>query len=140
MQKQTKNGWTEKPHNKQLTPIEQLIAEKIDIEHKCHKQEKKLNEDFAYIQNNASSIILSSIPSLFFPSNNKTNTIDQSSSTSNSDQSKSAKAVNISIADYMTMAKNLLPLAWEIAQPIIITWSIKKAKSLLLGAFTKKRK
>jgi len=39
----------------------------------------------------------------------------------------------------MIMAKSLLPVAWDIARPMIIIWGIKKAKSYFFGLFAGKK-
>ena len=121
---------------KTMTPFELLIAEKADIKDKCRKQEEKLNEDFTYIRKNASGLLLSGLSSLFFSSGNN-GVKDKKTSVSNSNAKKN---VAYSISDYMNIAKGLLPVAWDVIQPIIITWSINKAKSLLWGLFSKKKK
>ena len=141
MQQQTRSR-KEIVRNKPLTPIEILLADKIDIEEKCRVQEKKLNEDFAYIQDNATNIILSGISTLLFPSKNTTQqpslTGQKAALMVNSDNVED-KSPSLSVSDYFTIAKSLLPVAWGILQPIIITWGIKKAKSMLLGLLSGKK-
>ena len=140
MQQQTQDR-SDITNNKPLTPIEKLLADKIDIERKCRIQEKKLNDDFAYIQDNSTSLILSGVSTLLFPSKNTTKKSalqtsadgQQSSSTING---TAVKSPQISISDYLIIAKGMLPVAWEILQPIIIAWGIKKAKSMIAGFFS----
>ena len=131
---------TEKAHNKQLTPIEKLLADKKILKEKCRKQEKKLNDDFTYIQNNATSLLLSGVSALFFPPKNtsKTTSDKQLSITSDTENNNTSKS-QLSIYEYFTVAKSLLPVAWEIVQPMIVAWSIKKAKSFFLGLFKGKK-
>jgi len=133
--------------NKPLTPLEKLLAEKIDIEEKCHMQEKKLNEDFAYIQDNVTGLILSSVSSLLFPPKKTIKKADQQLSHSgqypsliSGDEENDTKSSSLSISDYITITKSLLPVAWEVLKPIIITWGIKKAKSILFGLFAGKKR
>ena len=121
-----------------LTPIERLAAEKKEIESLCRLQEKKLNNDYVYIRENASGLLLSGLASLLFSSGNiKKGGAKQTADASNN--SSVEKNTSFSASDYLNIAKSLLPVAWEIAQPVIITWGINKAKSLLLGLFTKKK-
>ena len=147
MQQQTQDK-SEVISTKQLTPIEKLLADKIEIEEKCRIQEKKLNNDFAYIQDNTASLLLSGVTTLLFPSKNTTTKSSQQSSltrqqspvdgrqSSTGIDSISTRSPQISISDYMAIAKGLLPVAWEILQPIIIAWSIRKAKSMIAGFFS----
>ena len=141
----------QKTRNKTLTPIEMLLASKIDIEEKCRLQEKKLNEDLAYIQDNTASLILSSISTLLFPQKNKTKNAGKQSSHTLPQKSRSTqkaspdiessttKSTALSLYDYIAITKNLMPVAWGILQPIIISWGIKKAKSMLIGLFTENK-
>ena len=131
---------TEKSINKQLTPIEKLLADKNILKEKCRTQEKKLNDDFTYIRDNATSLLLSGVSALIFPPKNtpKTTSDKQLSITSGTENNNTSKS-QLSISEYFTIAKSLLPVAWEIVQPIIIAWGIKKAKSFFLGLFTEKK-
>ena len=125
--------------NKHLTPIEKLLADKIDLEEKCRKQEKKLNDDLTYIQNNAASLLLSGVSTLLFPpKNTKKNTTGKQTSITSGIEKNTAKTP-LSLSDYFVVAKNLIPVAWNIVQPMIIAWGIKKAKSYIIGVFTGKK-
>jgi len=136
MQQQTPD-LNKKIRNKPLTPIEKLQAEKIDIEAKCRMQEKKLDDDFAYIKHNASSLLLSGISTLLFPPKNTTTKTGQqlalSSETADYNMTKSPV---LSLSDYIAITKSMLPVVWGVLQPIIIAWGIRKAKSVLSGLFS----
>ena len=98
--------------NNQQTPLEKLISDKERIQRQCKRQEQKLNEDFSYIQENAGSLLLSGLSSLLFPSNKST--------TKTNDK--------------------MIPIAWDLAQPFIMTWGIKKAKKWFSNLLFKKKK
>ena len=136
MQQQTPD-LNKKIRNKPLTPIEKLQAEKIDIEAKCRMQEKKLDDDFAYIKHNASSLLLSGISTLLFPPKNTTTKNGQqlALSSETAEHNTTQKTV-FSVSDYIAIAKSMLPVVWGVLQPIIITWGIKKAQSVLSGLFS----
>ena len=119
-----------------LTPIEQLLAEKAELKVQCRKQEEKLNGDFTYIRDNASGLLLSGLSALLFSSGGNGRK-GEKSTTVEGDVDKNTA---YSIYDYINIAKGLLPVAWEVIQPLVITWGINKAKSLLLGLFSKKKK
>lgn len=159
MQQPSHNRKHEVNRQKQPTPIEKLLREKIELREKCRVQEKKLREDFAYIQDNASSLLLSGVSTLLFPSRNaaKKNgkpasqtggrggklTVGGSDAAGNSDttgDALAAKHTPIAVADLFALSKTLLPVVWEIAQPMLITWGIRKASALFFGLFSNKKK
>ncbi len=140
MQQQTQSRRGLTTQHKPLTPIEKLLADKVDIKAKCRMQEKKLNEDFTYIQNNASGLLLSGVSTLLFPPRNSSFKNEKQSSHASGNEVSEAKKTPISASDYLNIAKSLLPIAWEISQPLLITWIIGKSKSLFHGLFTKKKK
>lgn len=140
MQQQTQNRKELTTRHKPLTPIEKLLADKVDIEAKCRIQEQKLNEDFTYIQNNAYGLLLSGISTLLFPPRNPSSKNEKLSLPASGNDTHEAKNSPISISDYLSIAKGLMPVVWEIAQPLLLTWGIGKAKSLLHGLFAKKKR
>jgi len=122
-----------------LTPIEQLLADKRSIEAKCSIREKKLHEDFNYIHNNSSALIFSGLVSLLF-SSGQTEKKPESQSITLVDDNQSPRSNNLlSSSNIFFVAQKMIPVVWEIIQPLLINWGIKKAKSLLLGLFTKKK-
>ena len=111
--------------NNQQTPLEKLISDKERIQRQCKRQEQKLNEDFSYIQENAGSLLLSGLSSLLFPSNKSTTkTNDKNTAPVTAGQ----PSIALGISDYLSIAKGMIPIAWDLAQPFIMTWGIKKAK------------
>ena len=112
-----------------LSPIEQLHADKRRIEAQCREQEKKLGEDFAYMRKHAPSLLLSGISSRLFPAD--------SSGRKAGDDSRNAA---FTASDYLAIAKSLLPVAWNIIRPMLVTWGIHKAKSLVGEWFSDKKR
>jgi len=111
--------------NNRQTPLEKLISDKERIQRQCKRQEQKLNEDFSYIQENAGSLLLSGLSSLLFPSNKSTTkTNDKNTAPVTAGQ----PSIALGISDYLSIAKGMIPIAWDLAQPFIMTWGIKKAK------------
>jgi hypothetical protein len=134
--------------HKPLTPIEKLLKDKIELREKCRVQEKKLCDDFAYIRDNASSLLLSGVSSLLFSSRNATKRNgklsgeDEHNAVENMaiESDASGRHAPILVSDLFALSKTLWPVVWEIAQPILITWGVRKASSLFLGLFFKKKK
>ena len=103
--------------NNRQTPLEKLISDKERIQRQCKRQEQKLNEDFSYIQENAGSLLLSGLSSLLFPSNKSTTkTNDKSTAPVTAGQ----PSIALGISDYLSIAKGMIPIAWDLAQPFII--------------------
>jgi hypothetical protein len=127
--------------NKIPTPLEQLLAEKSSIEKKCRQQKKKLNEDFTYIQNNASTLLISGISAIFFRAKSTDKKVKKPAlPTSGDNHRKIAENVSLSASDYLNIAKGFLPVVWEIIQPLVLAWGISKAKSLCSGLFSGKKR
>ena len=110
------------------SPFERLLVEKQEVVSKCSLQEKKLQDDFEYIRHNSSSIVLSGLSSLLFPSRHP-----QKKSETQAVAQVQAKPVWLSVANAM------MPVLWEAVRPLLYSWGIKKAKSILLGLIPKKR-
>ena len=114
-----------------LTPIERLLADKHAIEARCILQEKKLQDDYEYIQNNALSLIFSGLTTLLFSLGRaRRKPVTQPVALVDKNQSQS----NLGI-----ITQNLVPFVWDIVQPLLIKWGIKKVKSWITSLFTKKR-
>ena len=122
-----------------LTPIEQLLADKRIVEAKCSIREKKLHENFNYLHNNASTLIFSGLVSLLFSSGQTRKKSEEQSITLVNDNQSPRINNLLSSSNIFFVAQKMIPVVWDIIQPLLINWGIKKAKSLLLGLFTKKR-
>lgn len=113
-------------NNNQQTPLQKLISEKEEVRRKCQLKGEKLNDDFAYIQQNSGSLLLSGLSSLLFP---KTKGQSDSASKSTAESSLN-QTVSLELSDYLSMAKGMMPVLWDIARPILITWGIARARSI----------
>ncbi len=123
--------------NNPQTPLEKLISDKERIQRLCEYQEQKLNEDFSYIQENAGNLLLSGLSSLLFPGNKQTSkTAGKDTAPAVTGQSSFA----LGIPDMLSLAKGMIPIAWDIIQPLLMTWGIKKAKKWLSNLLFKKKK
>ena len=111
-----------------LTPLERLLHEKRRVTEECELRKIKLNADCAYIQAHAGSLLLSGLSSLLFPGSGG-NKRQQGSKASTGQTATAATAVApLGWADFVSIGKSLLPIAWEVAQPLIMTWGIKKVR------------
>ena len=109
-----------------LTPLERLLHEKRRVTEACELRKIKLNADCAYIQAHAGSLLLSGLSSLLFPGGDKKQRPAQASG----DRTATAAATSLPLGwgDFLSIGKSLLPIAWEVAQPLIMTWGIKKVR------------
>lgn len=123
--------------NNLQTPLEKLISDKARIQQECQTRQQKLNDDFSYIQENAGSLLLSGLSTLLFPGTKQTKkTNDNNPATVTPGQS----TIPFGISDYLSLGKSMLPLVWDIAQPLIMTWGLKKAQKWLVSLLFKKKK
>lgn len=124
-------------NSKPQTPLERLTAEKNKIKQLTKEQEIKLNEHIVYVQKNAGSLLLSLVSSMLFaPSAKKEN---NPAPTPSGEQPETTSTGSLSLADFIPVGKLLLPVAWDIAKPILLSWGIKKATKIASGLFTRKK-
>ena len=121
--------------NKPLTPLEKLISDKERIRKQCVIQEQKLNDDFSYIQENAGSLLISGFTTLVFP-----NTKSKKTESTETATSASQPVTPIGFSDYLSIAQGLLPVAWDVVRPFLLTWGIRKAQSWFTNLLFKKKK
>ena len=120
--------------NKPLTPLEKLISDKERIRKQCVIQEQKLNDDFSYIQENAGSLLISGFTTLLFPNTKSKKTESPETATA------SQPVTPIGFSDYLSIAQGLLPVAWDVIRPFLLTWGIRKAQSWFTNLLFKKKK
>ena len=107
-----------------LTPLEKLKIDKERAQRLCKRQETALNDDISYIQNNMTGIIMSSLSGMLFPKKN-TSPTKAPQATSKKTAPKTPSHA-LSFADIIPVAKSMLPIMWDIARPMIISWGIKQ--------------
>ena len=121
--------------NKPLTPLEKLISDKERIRKQCVIQEQKLNDDFSYIQENAGSLLISGFTTLLFPNSKSKKTESTETATT-----ASQPVTPIGFSDYLSIAQGLLPVAWDVVRPFLLTGGIRKAQSWFTNLLFKKKK
>lgn len=127
-------------NNRQQTPLEKLLADKVRLQEECRVQEKKLNGTLSYFQENAGSLLISGFSNLLFPTNKNKNKTKDTKETTESDAKIAGQSASLNLNDYLSIAKSLIPVAWEIAQPIIINWGIRKTRKMITSLFQRKKK
>jgi len=114
------------------TPFEKLLAEKERIRKHSRQQEHKLNEDLSYLQDNAGSLLLSGVSSLLF-SGSATAKKNKALPASEQSPAVHAPTASLGLADFLPIGKMMIPVLWELAQPLIITWCIRRLKKVFSG-------
>ena len=120
-------------NNRMQTPLERLIADKNRVKALCEEQGKVLNDDINYVQANVGKLLLSSLSSVLFPTSAGKN------KTSSDVVESSGDSFPISLIEMLPLAKSLLPIAWDIVKPILISWGIKRVSNLVLQVLSKKK-
>ena len=115
------------------TPLEKLLAEKERIRQQSRQQEQKLNEDLSYLQDNAGSLLLSGISSLLFSGSATAKKSKALLPASVQSQAVHTPMASLGLADFLPIGKMMIPVLWELAQPLIITWCIRRLKKAFSG-------
>ena len=118
--------------NKPQTPLEKLLSDKEQLYRRCAQQQKKLNDDFLYIQENVAGVFLHGFTSLLFPGTT------QKKATSSDAIAATNNRLSTSI-DYLDLIRELSPIAWDVVKPLLLTWGIKKIQSWFTGLLSQKR-
>ncbi len=106
-------------NNPQPTPLEKLISDRRRIQQECTIQEQKLNADFSYIQENAGTLLLSGVSALLFPN---TKTKSKGTESNQPVHTSEVSSMSLGFADYLSVAQGLLPVAWDVARPLLTAW------------------
>lgn len=123
--------------NNPQTPLEKLISDKQRVQEECRLKEQKLNNEFAYIQENAGSLLISGVSALLFPG---TKTKNKPADTRQPAIATDTSSVSLGLTDYLSVAQGLLPLAWDMVRPFLVTWGIRKAQTWITGKLFRKKK
>ena len=133
------------------TPLSRLQADKRRLQDLCKEQEGRLNTHFQYIQDNAGNLLLAGVSALLSttgtPKPTKGEKVTQRPlRTQTGRQAPHIPGLPAGLTSMLKMPKALslgvgwMPVAWEVAQPLLITWSIKRVKRMIGGIFTRKKK
>jgi hypothetical protein len=118
--------------------LDKLLSRKALISRKIDIQEKKLGEEFLYVQKNAPRLMVSGLTSLIFPSDKPL--IKQKKLAGTDEINKWNNDKPLKFSDYVSIGKSLVPLTWEIVQPFVLAWGINTTKNILSKIFTKNKK
>jgi hypothetical protein len=107
------------------------------IQQECTIQEQKLNADFSHIQENAGTLLLSGVSALLFPN---TKTKSKGTESNQPVHTSEVPSMSLGFADYLSVAQGLLPVAWDVARPLLTAWGIQKVQAWIIKKLFKKKK
>ena len=123
-------------NNPQQTPLEKLISDRRRIQQECTIQEQKLNADFSHIQENAGTLLLSGVSALLFPN---TKTKSKGTESNQPVHTSEVPSMSLGFADYLSVAQGLLPVAWDVARPLLTAWGIQKVQAWIIKKLFKEK-
>lgn len=97
---------------RQPTPLDMLIAEQRRVRESCRMLEQKINEDFKFLHDHSGRILFAGISSLFFSKRRESKEIDDTG-----EREEQIPMLGM-------IFKNISPLLWEAALPILLRWGI----------------
>lgn len=120
------------------TPLSKLQTERQRLRLLCRIQEQKLNEEVLYMRENAGRLLFSGISALFLTSGSSKS--EKKKAAALSPVPSVASLSSLRPADFLSLGTGLIPYAWELAQPLLIAWGIRRAKKWIGNLFSSKRK
>jgi len=122
-----------------LSPLDELRQEKEIVKRECNESEIRLIEQWAYISDNAVSLLFNSAVNGIIGKLGFSNRIGQSGGKEEDDESQEHSSSGI-FHNVVSGLTTYYPLIWEIVQPLLWRYAVKKIKSLFSGKKKKKRK
>lgn len=107
---------------KKLTPLQQLIAEKIELRRRCRTEQQTILDNWAYLKENSGKMIFSGITDLLFP---------QRKIKPNKKKEKKSgfwEKITNNLPYYLAVAREGLSVAWYLTRPIYLKWLMSRRK------------
>lgn len=123
---------------KKPTPLEKLISNKERVKVLSQIQENKLNANLRYVQQNGGKLIVSGMVSALLPGI-QSNVEKREGGVPLPSSAITGLAMG-GVLDYFTKAKHMFPFVLSVAQPFLLTWGIKGAKTLIGHLLSGKKK
>jgi len=108
-----------------LSPIEELRAQRMQLQQECEDQRLQLNNNISYLKGNFGSLLFSSVVT---SSKNAVTSLFLGSTDASGERNNS----------FLNKALMFAPLVWDVVQPMLIGLATKKIKSLIFGRKKKK--
>lgn len=105
-------------NNKTTAPLARLTAERSRIRRQCRQQEQELDQDWEYIQQHAGSLLLSGLASVLL-----------SGFGSKEKEEEDTQEGRKSSPNPFSGIEAMLPVIWEIAKPLLISWGMSKIRT-----------
>lgn len=101
----------------QITPLQQLIADKRSLRRRLREEEQELDEDWQLVRDNAGRLILTGLSRLFFPRRKNT-----SSASSQENRAGFWQNITDNLPYYLNMTREGLSIAWLFIKPLYKRW------------------
>lgn len=122
--------------NNKICPLDELRQEKEILRRECSESEERLGEHWSYFQNNVSSLLFQSAVGSF---SRKLGFGGSSSSKDHKDKGGGGSLANGLFQGALGGLIASAPILWDLAQPMIIRFVVKKIKSIFTGGKKKKK-
>lgn len=121
-----------------LTPLELLKSEQSRLKRESNLMERELAADFQYIHENAGSLLISTVSSIFLSPSKAGKKGGTTAAKTGSGASESIVS-SLTNPELLSLAGGVLPLAWSVMQPIVLAWGMKRVKNIFSHLFRKKK-
>lgn len=101
----------------QMTPLQQLIADKRSLRRRLREEEQELDEGWQLVRDNAGRLILTGLSRLFFPRRKNT-----SSASSQENRAGFWQNITDNLPYYLNMTREGLSIAWLFIKPLYKRW------------------
>lgn len=120
-----------------ITPLEQLRQEKEIARQEVLDSEARLSGQWVYMRNNLSVLLVNSVIDTTLKGFGLKSSKSDSNKAKNKDEELQSPGIFKSVLGSMAA---LSPLIWELVQPMLMSFALKKVKSIFSGGDKKKRK
>ena len=107
---------------KHLTPLQELIATKVELRRQSRLEEKQVREQWQQIRHHSGHLILSGISNIFFP-HRKTK-----AEKLEAEKPHFWKHVTDNLPYYLAIVREGLSVTWYLARPFYLRWLMKRKK------------
>lgn len=122
-----------------LSPLDELRQEKEIVKRECIESEDRLLDQWSYLSDNAGSLIFNGLVNSIVGKLGFSNRIGGSQAKEKDEEQQDSSPLGI-FHNVVNGVSAYYPLIWEIVQPMLWRYAMKKVKSIFSGKKKKKRK
>ena len=110
------------PLQKHLTPLQELIATKLELRRQSRREETQIREQWQAIRQNSGRLIFSGITDILFPHRKV------QAEKLNEEKPHFWQHITDNLPYYLAIVREGLSLTWYIARPFYLKWLMKRKK------------